>query len=213
VYDERKHIIADWLPPKQWKCYRALDWGSARPFSVGFWTISDGNKAPDGKFYPRGAKIRFREWYGIKDNEPNVGLRLNARQVAKGILEIEEQLAKQGIRVDMGPADNQIWARENDKSVADDMYDAGVKWETSNKDRIQGWNQLRYLFSPDDEDAPLIYVQRSCRHWVRTFPQLQRDEKNWDDIETDDEDHAADETRYMAMFTPRRLVELKLVGL
>ncbi len=213
VYDSMVHIISDWLPPKNWKVYRSMDWGSARPFSIGFWTISDGNVAPDERFYPRGALIRFREWYGCKPNEQNIGVRLNARQVAKGIIEIEESLAKHGIIVQQGPADNQIWARDNDKSVADDMEDEGVYWDNSNKDRKQGWNQMRYLFSPDNEDAPMMYIQRSCRHWIRTVPGVQRDEKDWDDIETDDEDHIADETRYMAMFKPRRLRALKLVGL
>lgn len=213
VYDQNVHVISDWDPPKNWKCYRSIDWGSARPFSIGFWAVSDGSQAPDGKFYPRGAIIRFREWYGCKPGEVNIGVRLNARQVAKGIHEIQDAYAKKGIFIHPGPADNQIWASDNDKSVADDMEDEGIYWEKSNKDRLQGWNQLRYLFAPDDEEAPLIYIQRSCRHWIRTVPQLQRDEKNWDDLETDDEDHVADETRYMAMFKPHRLVELKLVGL
>ena len=109
--------------------------------------------------------------------------------MAQGILEIEEDLKKHGIIIEPGPADNQIWAVENDKSVADDMEAEGVDWETSNKDRVQGWQQMRYLFSPDDEEAPLIYVQRSCLHWIRTVPLMQRDEKNWDDIETNSEDH------------------------
>lgn len=213
IWNSSRNVIDDWMPPPDWKVYRSLDWGSARPFSVGFWAISDGNEAPDGKFYPRGAMIRFREWYGIKNGEPNTGLRMTARQVAQGIREIEQSLwENHGIKVEPGPADNQIWARENDKSVADDMESEHVEWEKSNKDRHHGWQQMRYRISPDDEDAPLLYVQRSCINWLRTVPLLERSEKDWDDIDTDSEDHAADETRYMCMFSPREVSIQKLVG-
>ena len=34
---------------------RSFDWGSSKPFSVGWWAESDGTTAPNGKTYPRGS--------------------------------------------------------------------------------------------------------------------------------------------------------------
>ena len=52
----------------------------ARPFSVGWYAVSDGELPR----FPRGALIRYREYYG-SDGQPNVGLRLPAEDVAKNI--------------------------------------------------------------------------------------------------------------------------------
>ena len=57
-----------------------MDWGSARPFSVGWWAVSDGEMDQ----FPRGAIIRYREWYGMEPRRPNVGLKLTAEAVAQG---------------------------------------------------------------------------------------------------------------------------------
>ena len=60
--------------------------------------------------------------------------------------------------------------------------------------------------------GPLLYVMANCRDWLRTVPIISRDERNWDDIDTDEEDHAADETRYMCMWKPVEAKVIKLKG-
>ena len=47
-----------------------------------------------------------------------------------------------------------------------------------------------------------MYVFNTCHQFKRTIPTLQRDEKNPEDIDTEAEDHIADETGYMVI-TPR----------
>ena len=70
-----------------------MDWGSAKPFSVGWWAIvSDDYYVPraDGgldRLLPRGALVRYREWYGAA--APNVGLKMTAEAVGAGIVERE----------------------------------------------------------------------------------------------------------------------------
>jgi hypothetical protein len=39
---------------------------------------------------PRGCMVRYREWYGMRPGEPNVGLKLHAEEVGKGIAEREQ---------------------------------------------------------------------------------------------------------------------------
>src|SRR5262245_66350087 len=62
-----------------------MDWGSASPFSVGWWAIVQDDYAVHGRVLPRGCMVRFREWYGMRPGEPNVGLKLHAEEVGKGI--------------------------------------------------------------------------------------------------------------------------------
>ena len=55
------HVIEPFEIPEHWRIYRSYDFGSARPFSCGWWTID-----PDGVLY------RILEYYGWKvHREPN----------------------------------------------------------------------------------------------------------------------------------------------
>ena len=69
-----KHIIKPFEIPSHWTRIMAFDWGSAAPFSVGWYAVSDGS-LPE---YPRGALIKYREWYGAES--ANVGLKLTAER-------------------------------------------------------------------------------------------------------------------------------------
>lgn len=204
-FDRSKNVITTWLPPKGWVCFRSFDWGSAKPFSVGWWCISDGTEAPDGHIYPRGSLIRFAEWYGCKPGEPNTGLRLTSKQVAKGIVEREKSWKKEGISVYPGPADPAIFAAEDGPSIADNMEAEKVSWKRADNKRKPGWEKLRELMLGEEdrrpeEFVPRLYIMENCTHWIRTVPVLQRDARDPDDVDTQAEDHAADETRYTAMF-------------
>jgi hypothetical protein len=78
-----RHVIAPRALPEYWQRFRAMDWGSARPFCVLWFAVSDGT-VPG---IPKGALVVYREWYGAA--APNVGLKLTAEQVADGIVERE----------------------------------------------------------------------------------------------------------------------------
>lgn len=173
-----------------------MDWGSARPFSVGWYAVSD------GQFLPYGAVVKYREWYGIETGfdgkfKPNTGLKLSAAQVARGVLnrEIDD-------RVDYGVADPSIFAQNGGPSIAEMMLVEGCSWLRADNARQPGWEQLRKRLRPDSENSairPLIYFHESCIHTIRTLPYLQHDDKDPEDLDTEGEDHAADETRYAIM--------------
>jgi hypothetical protein len=48
----------------------------------------------------------------------------------------------------------------------------------------------------------MVYVFNHCRDCIRTMPGLMRDEADWEDIDTKQEDHIADEFRYLCMARP-----------
>lgn len=100
------HIIKHFEIPKTWTRFMSLDWGSFRPFSVGWWAVvPDEFDFADEFGYtpkilqwvnntqtkvPRGAIIRYKELYGApKDinglTVANTGLKLTVEEVAAKI--------------------------------------------------------------------------------------------------------------------------------
>ena len=45
-------------------------------------------------------------------------------------------------------------------------------------------------------ENPGLFVFDTCTAFIETLPVLPRDEKDMDDVDTDAEDHVADEVRY-----------------
>jgi hypothetical protein len=45
-------------------------------------------------------------------------------------------------------------------------------------------------------ELPGLFVFNTCEQFIRTVPVLPRDEKDLDDVNTEAEDHVADECRY-----------------
>jgi hypothetical protein len=41
-----------------------------------------------------------------------------------------------------------------------------------------------------------LFIFDTCLDWIRTVPVLPRDDKDMEDVDSDAEDHAYDETRY-----------------
>ncbi len=213
LWRKDRHVLAPFKIPSDWYCYRTFDWGSTKPFSVGWWTIADGTKAPDGVYYPRGAIIKFSEWYGCKKDSPNTGLRLTSKEVAKGVKELDAKFAKEyGIKINPGPADPAIYASDDGPSIAENMKSVGVTWVPADNSRLAGWEQMRERLKGTEDDKPLLYVFNTCLDLIRTLPGAPRDEAIWDDIDTEYEDHALDEARYACMFRKREFGGFDMYG-
>lgn len=203
LWDRTKQVLAPFAIPESWRVDRSFDWGSSKPFSVGWWAESDGTTAPNGINYPRGSMFRIAEWYG-SNGKPNQGLKMLAKDIAKGVIERESGF---GWDVKPGPADTAIWNAENGVCIADDMAKEGVKWTKADKSpgsRKTGWERLRAVLNASKnatEDARL-YVFSNCTHFIRTVPVIPRSTRDLDDVDTNAEDHIADETRYRIMALP-----------
>ncbi len=211
VWNPKRHVLDPFPIPASWRIDRSFDWGSSRPFSVGWWAESDGTTVDlsNGRklHTVRGDLFRIAEWYGADPKEPNTGLRMAAAQIALGIKEREARMLSSGLikrLVSPGPADNAIWDSEpGHPSIASDMQAKGVHWERSDKSpgsRKQGWLQMRKLLEDAQKSAPReqpgMFIFRNCHHWLDLVPVLPRDDHDLDDVDTDAEDHLGDETRY-----------------
>lgn len=198
LFDPSIHVVsrlvAARIPPNALR-FRAFDWGSAKPFSVGWYAVSDG-----GWGLPEGALLKYREWYGASG--PNTGLKMTADLVARGIVEREKEEL-----ITYGKADPSIFTRDGGPSIAEVMAINRCSWARADNKRKAGWEQLRIRlrgeYSPVfDRILPMLYFSESCIDTIRTIPALQHDPGDTEDVDTDGEDHAGDETRYAVMARP-----------
>jgi len=203
-----RNIVRPFKVPALWTRLRSFDWGYAAPFSVGWWAVaSDPYDAGGDQPIPRGALVRYREWYG-SNGKPNEGLRLDAEAVAAGILEREG-----GEIIRLAVADPSIFRQDGGPSIGERMRRAGVAFRAADNTRVgkagalSGWDQLRARIagapSGDGRDpAPMLYVFDTCRDFIRTVPVLQHDPLRPEDLDTGAEDHIADEARYACLSRP-----------
>lgn len=201
LWKPKIHVIEPFKIPKSWKVDRSFDWGSSKPFGVGWWAESDGTQAPNGRHYPRGTVFLIDEWYGW-NGRPNEGCKMLAIEIGRGVKERE---AEAKYRVQPGCADSSIFDAENGVSIADDMQKVGVKWLQADKSpgsRKIGWERIRRYLKASTVwpmEEPGLFIFNSCLQWIRTVPSLPRDAKKRDDVDTNAEDHMGDLTRYRLM--------------
>lgn len=196
----RRVFDFDRMTPKDGiKIYRGMDWGYAKPFSIG-WYFTD----YEGRIY------RYRELYGCKG--PNEGIQMPAREVAQKIRQIEEEHKEKPV---ICVADASIWDKPGNQnedaeklpSIAETMAEERVYWDRSisidaKKSRIQGKHQMHERFRVDADGLPGFQIFSTCAHWWRTVPVIPTDTLNPEDVDSDAEDHAYDESRYILSARP-----------
>ena len=212
-WDTRRHVIAPFVIPPEWLRFRSMDWGFARPFSVGWWAVvGDDYQLGEFGILPRGALVRYREWYG--SSAPNVGQRLTAEEVAHGILSRESEPIKYSV---LDPA---AFAEDGGPSIAERMnavlrqksFHRADNKRVTERGAMGGWDQMRARMVGDADGRPMLYVFKTCTDFIRTVPSLQHDPDKPEDLDTEGEDHIADEARYGCMsrpWIPHKPVETK----
>lgn len=196
VFETARHVIKPFEIPAHWARFRAFDWGSASPFSVGWWAVvSDTYTTEGGVTLPRGCLIKYREWYG---GNQNVGLKLKNPEIAHGILIRQEKDEAIAYSV----ADPAIFKHDGGPSIAEEFHRNGVMFRRADNTRLAGWQQLRTRMIGDGDGNPMIAWFDTCADSIRTIPTLQHDEAKPEDVDTDSEDHAGDECRYACMSRP-----------
>lgn len=206
-WDRARHVIRPFQVPEHWLRFMSGDWGSASPFSFGWWAVvSDPHKAENTTggtvTLPRGCLVRYREWYGA--SKPNTGLKMHAEAVARGIMEREPKGEKLAYRV-LDPA---AFAEDGGPSIAMRMATEKVAFKRADNARVPqrgamgGWDQMRARLIGDGDGNPMIVCFANCHDSIRTIPALQHDDKRPEDLNTDMEDHAGDDWRYACMSRP-----------
>ena len=208
------HGYEDFDIDPEWERICVFDWGYASPFSVGWYAVDY-----DGVLW------RYREWYGCKreelgeDEGADEGLKLQAWEVAKVILQIELEA---GEKIRDRIADPSIWhprpaSRRREArgpTIEEDFANEGIFFRKADNARDHGKQQVHKRLKVDREideetgeilsETPRIKIANSCKGFWRTMPALYTDERKKECVDTNQEDHVYDEIRYACMSRPLR---------
>lgn len=197
-YKDRKwtHVIEPFDIPDYWPIYRSYDYGYAKPFSCGWWAVDR-----------EGIVYRIAELYGCT-GEPNVGLKWNAHQQFAKIREIEDTHPYLAGKHIQGVADPAIFNAQTGESIAETAASAPyyIYFDKGDNTRIPGWMQCHYRLQFDENGKPRMYVFNTCKNFIRTIPTLCYSSTHYEDLDTEMEDHIADEWRYMCMTRPVKAI-------
>ena len=222
VFTELSQLVHGCEPfdiPPEWPRFCVLDWGYAKPFCVHWYAVDY-----DDVIY------LYREWYGSKKEEHNqedgadIGLRLQAWEVAKEILKRE-----QGEKVKRRIADPSIWHsrpkfREKEArgvTIQEDFAGEGVYFTEADNDRVHGKLQVHKRLQMNEDidkdtgevkdESPRLQVFNTATAFWRNMLNLVEDPKNPEDVADKQEDHAYDCFRYMCManpIAPKKVVQI-----
>ena len=184
------HVIEPFEIPDGWQIFRSFDWGYNHPFSCGWYAMDY-----DGVMY------RILELYGCTKT-PNEGVKWIPEKVFDEIHRIESEHRWLKDKKIIGVADPAIWNAETGESIAEKASKRQVYFQKGDHERLAGWMQCHYRLAFDDNGYPMFYVFKNCKGFIRTIPLLMYDEHKPEDIDTDGEDHIADEWRYLLMSRP-----------
>ena len=138
----------------------------------------------------------------------NTGLKLTADAVGR---ELAIREAKDTAKPSYGVLDPAAFSEDGGPSINERMWigsDRKILWRKADNSRVAkvgsigGWDQVRSRLIGEGEYSPMLVVFSNCIDTIRTLPVMQHDKDRVEDIDTTQEDHAADEIRYACMSRP-----------
>lgn len=223
-WDEDRHVIPDFVPPVHWYRYRGFDWGSADPFCCYWCAVSDGemfdteiwsfNKGAYVKqtkrlWFPRGAKIIYREWYGAREDDPSKGLGMRNADIARGIIERSPAPEERSLitLTDSYPFPDR--GEEGGQTIAKTFADNNCPLTLGDTSRVTGWAAMRdaligkQIELNSDHRDPMLYIQEQCkfaRDYIPALPRHPNEAKKHEDAaESGEATHACDTIRLICM--------------
>lgn len=203
-YDDDLHTTQAFQPPDAWFKFRTFDWGYSEPFVCLWWCVSDGEPFKDhldrSRWFPRGALICYREWYGCDPDNSSLGLRMTNEAMARGIVDRTPERYNFVTITDSKPF--QSTGAVKGLSTHEVFQSHGVKLIQGDTGRVNGWMQLRSRLKGGDM-GPMIYFVEDCRYTREYLPALQRHDSKPDDAaESGEATHCADAVRYSCTARP-----------
>lgn len=180
-FRKETHVIAPFVRvPREWKKYRAFDYGL--DMFACLWVAVD--------FEGRAYVYREVQQSGLIVSE--------AAKLANALTPPEEH-----IEFTMAPPD--MWNRQKDsgRSMAEIFAQNGLGLLKASNNRVQGWMAVKELLKPmkSDTDRPGLLVTENCVGLIRNLPAIQHDEKNPSDCATEPHEitHICDAARYFCV--------------
>jgi phage terminase large subunit len=182
-FERSRHVVKPTELPKEWKRFRAMDWGYNDPCCVLWFAV-----APEGRLYV------YRELYVRKTLSSEIAKRVKA--------------LSEGERIAYTVAAPDAWQHRGLKGVegtciAEVFSKNGVPLLPADNARIPGWQRVRENLAPCADGTPNLRIFETCRNLIRTLPGLTYDAHDPEDVSDTCEDHAPEALRYGLMSRPR----------
>ena len=177
-FDRSAHVVEPFPIPKEWRRWRAFDYGLDRLACL--WCAMDSE----------------RNVYVYREVcESNLPISLAAKAMLEGTCEDED------IYATFAPPD--MWSRsqETGKDKAQIFYESGLTLTKSSNDREAGWLAIKELLKKNSNGESRLKIFSNCRELIKCLPALQIDNKRPTDCATEPHDitHAPDALRYFAI--------------
>lgn len=189
-----KHVVSPFIIPLSWFRFRSIDVSGRDGITSCHWYAVD----PDGRVFA------YREYYyGIgvptgKDGEKiTIGRDYDEHAEAIYKLSLDDDGVEEQYRYTV--IDGAAFAKAGYSETAAEIYERkGVTGLiAAAKERLVGWTVMHsFLRYTPEQPNPKIKFFSTCVNIIRTLPELQHDEKHPEDLDSNGEDHAADEIRY-----------------
>lgn len=178
-FDPEKHICEPFDIPKEWRRYRAIDYGLDMLGGV-FVAVNS-----------MGQAFVYREV-----GESNLPI----SDAAGCVLNASER--DEEFYVTLAPPD--LWNRsqETGRSKATIFDESGLRLIKSNNDREAGWLAIKELLKLDANGEPRLRIFNTCRGLIKDLPALIRDPKKPTDCSKEPHEitHRPDALRYFAIY-------------
>lgn len=150
----------------------------------------------------KGNLFRIAELYGGID-DTGKGIEMEAGRIAAEIRRLEGELPNLKGRKITGVADPAIFAKGGaDVAAIMERPPHCVTWGRGKNERIAGKMQLHYRLAFNEKGFPAFQSFHTCKHFIRTIPNLVYSKLYVEDVDSKGEDHAYDECRYLLMEMP-----------
>ena len=172
------HVCDPFPIPKEWRRWRAFDYGLDRLACL--WVTMDST----------------RNVYVYKEYcESNLPI----SEAARGMLDMTTE--DEEIYATLAPPD--MWSRsqETGRDKAQIFYESGLTITKSSNDREAGWLAIKELLRVDANGESRLHIFKNCTELIKCLPALQIDQKRPTDCATEPHDitHAPDALRYFAV--------------
>lgn len=188
------HVINPFEITHEYKIYMSMDWGYAKPLSIHWWAV-----APDTKHV-----YCIREY--VVTNKISSVAAAEVHEINKKMF--GEHYIKDR-RIEEMYVDPSIFTQGGmtGKSIADDFINAlSEKMDNgreafltiipADNSRVAGWNVFRKMLEIQADGKPFCMWFKNCTYAIESIPSLIHDDHKVEDLDTDGEDHAADDHRY-----------------
>lgn len=182
-FSRSKHVVEPFEIPKDWRRFRAMDWGYNDPTACLWFAVS-----PDKHLYV------YRELYKNKMLASDAAAKIRTMSAFENIsytVASPDMWQNRGAKDVMGG-----------QSVAETFALCGVPLIKADNARIVGWQRLRENLADADDGTPTLQIFNTCTNLIRTLPALLYDDHDHEDVSDSCEDHAPEALRYGVMSRP-----------